>query len=89
MNSDEIKSALGQIATAPVMSLASPAVMAPAAVRMASTAVAELARRAVTIFSSAATLVPAVLLLANIAGSIWRHWNMKKVPETAIVVKGV
>ncbi len=82
MNSDEIKSALGQIATAVLAILTAAGAITAGEANDITGAVA-------TIFSSAATLVPAVLLLANIAGSIWRHWNMKKVPETAIVVKGV
>ena len=81
MNSDEIKSALGQIGTAALAILTAMGVVTSGQANDISGAVT-------TIFTSASALVPAVLLIANIAASIWRHWNMKKVPETAIVVKG-
>lgn len=81
MNSDEIKSALSQIATAVLAVLTATGIVSAGQASDISGAIA-------TIFTSLSTLVPAVLLIANIGGSVWRHWNMKKVPETAIVVKG-
>jgi flavin reductase (DIM6/NTAB) family NADH-FMN oxidoreductase RutF len=79
MNADEIKSALSQLATALLAILTAAGVITSGQAHDVAGAIA-------AIFTSLGTLVPAVLLIANVAGSIWRHWNMKKVPETAIVV---
>jgi flavin reductase (DIM6/NTAB) family NADH-FMN oxidoreductase RutF len=79
MNSDEIKSALSQVATAVLAMLTATGVVTSGQAGDVSGAIA-------AIFTSLGTLVPAVLLVVNMAGSVWRHWNMKKVPETAIVV---
>jgi uncharacterized membrane protein len=79
MNGDEIKSALSQLATAVLAILTAAGVVT-------SDQAHDVAGAITAIFTSLGTLVPAVLLIANVAASIWRHWNMKKVPETAIVV---
>jgi len=79
MNSDEIKSALSQVATAVLAMLTATGVVTSGQASDVSGAIA-------TIVTSFGAFVPAVLLVVNIAGSIWRHWNMKKVPESSIVV---
>lgn len=79
MNGDEIKSALSQFATAVLAILT-------AAGAITSGQAHDVAGAIGAIFTSLFTMVPAVLLIANVAGSVWRHWNMKKVPENAIVV---
>lgn len=78
MNRDEIKSALSQIATA-VLALATAYGVVDAGTAH------NITSAATTLFTSMSAAIPAVLMLANIAGSVYRHWNMKKVPETATV----
>ncbi len=79
MNADEIKSALGQAGTVVLTMLTMAGVVT-------SGQATDIVGAVTTLFTSVYAAVPAVLLLVNIAGSIWRHWNMKKVPETAVVV---
>ena len=76
MNSDELKSALGQIATALLALATGYGVITTGQATNLSSAIS-------TIFTSAAAAIPAVLMIINIAASLWRHWNMKKVPEKA------
>lgn len=39
-----------------------------------------------TIFTSLPALIPAVAAIANVAGSIYRHYGMKKVPEASVAI---
>jgi len=79
MNSDEIKSVSGQLITALMAILLGVGLVTS---DQAHTLVDALT----TIATSVSALVPAVLMLASIAASIWRHWNMRKVPEKAVVL---
>jgi hypothetical protein len=81
MNSDSIKSMLGQITTAILAILVATGVMNADQSSGVQGAIA-------TLFSSISAAIPAVLLIANLFASFWRHWNMKKVPEksTALIL---
>ena len=79
MNPDEIKSALGQLATAVCFLLVGAGVITTAQS-------SEIAKDVGALAGAIGMAIPAVLGLVNIGGSIWRHWNLKKVPEAAVVV---
>lgn len=38
-----------------------------------------------TLVTDATVIVPAALSAASVLWSVYAHWNMKKVPETAVV----
>lgn len=78
MNKDEVKSLVGQLSTL-VLSLLTGAGMITSAQDHS------LQSAIMTLFTSASAAVPAVMTVASVASSVYRHWNMKKVPETAKV----
>jgi hypothetical protein len=79
MNGDALKSMLGQITTAVLAILVATGVMTNEQTSGVASAVDAL-------FTSASAAIPAVLLLINVAASIYRHWGQKKVPEASIAL---
>lgn len=47
------------------------------------------ADQATGIVTNLSTLVPAAISLGSIGWSVWSHWNMKKVPVTAVAIDPV
>lgn len=80
MNRDEIKSVAGQVATAICFLLAG------AGVTMTSGQSSEIVHDVTVLAESIGAAIPTVLGLISVVGSVYRHWNQKKVPETAIIV---
>jgi hypothetical protein len=78
MNWDEIKSAAGQLATGLCFFAAGAGLITSAQ----SSAVVNDVTMIVGAIGAAA---PALAGVISIASSVYRHWNMKKVPETAVV----
>ena len=79
MNSDEIKSVSGQLITAAM------AIMLGFGL-VSSDQAQSLVSALTAVVSSVSTLVPAILMIVSISASIWHHWNMRKVPENAVVL---
>src|SRR6185312_13711306 len=80
MNSDAIKSALGQITTVILAILVATGVLTTEQTNDVGGAVT-------TLFTSLSAAIPAVLLIINVAASIWRHWGQKKVPVASIAIE--
>ena len=80
MNTDAIKSLLGQVTSVVLAILVATGVMTTDQGNGVTGAVA-------TLFSSVSAAIPAVLLIINVGASIYRHYGMKKVPEKAVALE--
>ena len=80
MNSDSIKSMFGQFTTVVLAILVATGVMTTDQGSSVTGAVE-------TLFSSLSAAIPAVLLIINVAASIYRHWGLKKVPEQSVALE--
>ena len=80
MNSDQIKNIAGQFGTAIAFLLVGAGIMTV-------DQSADLAHNLGTIMNALGVSIPAILGVVSIAGSIYRHLRMKKVPETAVAVQ--
>jgi hypothetical protein len=79
MNWDEIKSAVGQIATAVCF-------FAVGAGLITGAQSSEVVKDLTGIVAAIGTLAPLVAGLVSVASSIYRHWNQKKVPENSTAI---
>jgi hypothetical protein len=80
MNSDAIKNILGQVATVVLSILVATGVISGDDSKSAAGALT-------TLVTSGSAAIPAVLLLVNLAASIYRYYGMKKVPDSSVALQ--